>query len=192
MSDDNGGPSVLRLASLPRAAPHAVDWRPGAAALPALAASAGARALRKVRLHGTLIPEGRADWRLEARLGATAVQACVATTEDVTTRIEANVLRLYREEVGAAFEAPEAEMAQDADRIEPLPRAVDLADLVAEALAIEMPDYPRAAGAEPVAARAAPPGAEPLTDAAARPFAGLAGMRDAMRGEEPDGEPDDD
>ncbi len=190
--DEDHGSSVLRLASLPRAAPHPVDWRPEASALPALAGAAGARALRKVRLHGALIPEGRADWRLEARLGATAVQACVATTEDVTTRIEADLVRLYREEVGAAFEAPEAEMAQDADRIEPLPRAVDLAALVAEALAIEMPDYPRAAGAEPVTARAAPPGAQPLTDEAARPFAGLAGLREAMRGGDPDEGPDGD
>ena len=183
MAERHDGTARLRLSSLPRTGPRAVDWRPEGAALEALAEAVGARALRKVRLTGALVPEGRADWRFEGRLGATAVQACVLTLEDVTTRIDAPLLRLYRE---AAREATggEVEMPDGAEAVEPLPDALDLLALAAEALAIELPDYPRAEGAALGPALAGPPGAEPLTDEAARPFAGLSALRDRMGGDE--------
>lgn len=188
--DASRATAMLRLSALPRAAARPVDWRPEGAALEALAAAAGVRALRKVRLIGELIPEGRADWRLEAELGATAVQACVLTLADVTTRIDAPLLRLYRAEAGEPGEAQsgaETEMSPDADTVEPLPATLDLAALVAEALAIELPDYPRASGAELGAVLAGPLGAPPLTDEAARPFAGLADLRARLGNEGSDG-----
>lgn len=180
MGQGHGGEPLVRLTALRRDRPHAVDWRPEGEALVALASEAGARALRKVRLDGELVPEGRADWRLEARLGATAVQACVVTLQDVVTRIDAPLVRLYSanidEDVPAAPGA-EVEMSDGAEMVEPLPDSLDLAAVVAEALAIELPDFPRAEGAEVGAVLAGPPGAAPLTDEAARPFAGLAALR---------------
>lgn len=180
MGQGHAGDPRIRLTALRRDRPHAIDWRPEGEALASLASASGARALRKVRLDGTLVPEGRADWRLEARLGATAVQACVATLQDVVTRIDAPVLRLYGADVDRDLPAApgaEVEMPDGAEAIEPLPDSLDLAALVAEALAIELPDFPRAEGAEVGAVLAGPPGAEPLTDEAARPFAGLAALR---------------
>ena len=180
MTEGHAAGAAIRLAALPRGAPRPFDWRPEGAALGALAEAAGARAVRKVRLIGSLVPEGRADWRLEGRLGATAVQACVATLEDVVTRIDAPVLRLYRAEAGARTAGGEVEMPDGAEAVEPLPDTLDLAALAAEALAIELPDYPRAPGAQTGPLLVGPPGAEPMTDEAARPFAGLAALRGRM------------
>lgn len=173
---------TVRLSGLRRSAPSPVDWRPGGDALRAIAMAAGARTLRKVRLAGALVPEGRADWRFEGRIGATAVQACAVTLEDVTTRIDAPVLRLYRADGDGEAGAPgaEVEMTDGAEAVEPLPDTLDLAALAVEALALELPDYPRADGAEGGPLIAGPPGAEPLTDEAARPFAGLAALRARM------------
>ena len=51
----------------------------------ALAQELGLEKLRKLRLKGTLHPEGQSGWRLEAELGATIVQPCVITLAPVTT-----------------------------------------------------------------------------------------------------------
>lgn len=154
----------------------AFAYRPDEAARAAIAADLGLPGLRKARLEGRLVPDGAEDWRLEAELGATAVQACVVTLEPVTTRIDAPVARHYL----AAFEEPaetELEMPEDDSR-EPLPRVIDLDALMREALALELPDFPRAEGAEPVEIAAAPPGVAPMTDEDTRPFAALKALRD--------------
>ena len=169
----------LRLAALSRSAPHPVLWEPDAEARARIARAADARALRKLRLDGALHPEGRSDWRLSATLGATVVQDCVVTTEPVTTRIDAPVERLYMSEVPQ--DSPgETEMGEDDDLIEPLPDTLDLGELVAEVLALELPAFPRrpAVALDPVSA--APPGATPITDADTKPFAGLAALRDKI------------
>jgi uncharacterized metal-binding protein YceD (DUF177 family) len=113
---------------------------------------------------------------LRGRLGATVVQPCVVTLEPVTTRIEAPVERLYQAD-WVEPEAEEAESPED-DRIEALPEVLDLGALIEEALALALPLYPRAAGVELGEAIYTEPGAAPLTDEAARPFAGLKGLID--------------
>ena len=115
------------------------------------------------------------------------MQPCIATLEDVTSRVDAPVLRLYRAAATAAAAGDErtggeVEMPDGAEVVEPLPAVLDLAALAAEALVIELPDYPRAPGAGPGDALAGPPGAEPLTDEAAKPFAGLAALKGKLGG----------
>lgn len=129
------------------------------------------RGLRKVRLEGSLAPDGSRDWRLDAKLGATAVQSCVVTLEPVTTRVDTDVVRRYLAD-GVPEPEGETEMPED-DTIEPLPAAVDLKVLVAEALALALPDYPRAEGVAPVEQTFAAPGTAPMTDEDAKPFAAL-------------------
>ena len=136
--------------------------------------------LRKVRLEGALIPEGRADWRLEAHLGATVVQPCSVTLAPVTTRIEEPVIRRYLEHYAAPLET-EAEMPED-ETAEPLPESVDLAAVLAEALALALPPFPRAEGAAPGDLAHGPPGAAPIEDTQVNPFADLARLK------RPDGE----
>ncbi|MCR9151701.1 MAG: DUF177 domain-containing protein [Rhodobacteraceae bacterium] len=168
----------LRPADLPARKPTRFDLAPGPDDLAALADELGLIALRKLRFRGELRPDGRRDWRLEATLGATVVQPCVVTLEPVTTRIDEAVTRRYL----AGMEMPvgeETEMPED-DSAEPLPEVVDIGAVMAEALALALPLYPRAAAAE-APMRAAPPGAAPLTDEALRPFAGLDRLLDRAR-----------
>jgi uncharacterized metal-binding protein YceD (DUF177 family) len=105
----------------------------------------------------------------------------VVTLAPVTTRIEAGVERLYL----AEWELPAAEEAEipEDDRLEPLPEVLDLAQLLAEELALALPLYPRAEGAAGGELRVGPPGAEPLGDGEERPFAQLKALRDRMEGE---------
>lgn len=170
----------LRLSALPRSAPHPVSWEPDAPAREQVALAAGARSLRKLRLVGELRPEGRADWRLVAELGATAVQDCAITLEPVVTRLDVPLERLYASDMGPA-PAGEVEMPEDGDLVEPLPDMLDLAAVATEALALELPEFPRADGAAPERMTALPPGAAPLEDEREKPFAGLASLRDRMR-----------
>ena len=53
---------------------------------------------------------------------------------------------------------------------------IDLAEVAAEALALALPLYPRAPGAELGTLVAAPDGVAPLSDADLKPFAGLAAL----------------
>jgi uncharacterized metal-binding protein YceD (DUF177 family) len=174
---------ILPLARLPRGAEREFDLRPGPEARAALADEMGLLGLKKLRLAGRLIPEGRRDWRLEAVLGATVVQPCVVTTEPVTTRIDEPVLRRYLADMPAPAPGEEVEMPED-DSAEPLPASLDLSAVMAEALALALPLYPRAAGSELGAAAFAPPGAAPLTDDDVKPLAGLGALRDRLGGGE--------
>ena len=179
MSDDAG--VMLRPGDLRRTGGAAFAVEPDAEARAALARELGIRGLRSLRLRGRAEPSGRDDWRLVAHLGATVVQECVVTLDPVVTRIEEEVERLYVADLPAPPE-PEAEMPDDA--VEPLPAAIDLMAVAREALALALPAYPRAPGAELEQARFAADGVEPMSDEAARPFAGLAALRDRMGGGE--------
>ncbi|WP_255011277.1 DUF177 domain-containing protein [Roseovarius sp. M141] len=173
--------ATLRVADLPKGRTQPFDIVPDADARAALADALGIVALRKLTFRGTLAPLGRHDWRLTAELGATAVQACVATLAPVTTRIDTRIERRFLSDMPAPAEleaTPEdgIEIPQD-DSEEPLGDLIDLARILHEALALALPDYPRADGAGIMAAQAAPPGSAPLRDEDLKPFAGLAGLK---------------
>ncbi len=183
MADDA---HILTLARLPRGTERSFEILPDAEARARLATELDLIALRKLRFAGRLVPAGARDWRLEGHLGATVVQPCVVTAEPVTTRIDEPVLRRYL----ADMDEPEGdgvEMPED-DTAEPLPATLDLDAIMAEALALALPLYPRVAGAALDHAVFAPPGTEPLTDEAAKPLAGLAALRDRLKGGGGDGE----
>jgi uncharacterized metal-binding protein YceD (DUF177 family) len=143
----------------------------------------GLIALDRLELRGVLSPEGREDLRLEARLSARAAQPCVVTLAPVWTEPEAEVLRRF---VARPPEPPpgEIEMPED-DTIEPMPEVIDLAEIATEALALALPDYPRAEGASLGEAVFGPPGSEPLRQADLRHFAALKVLK---RDAPPDGQ----
>jgi uncharacterized metal-binding protein YceD (DUF177 family) len=171
----------LRLAALPTRAPTAIDVVPDAAAIDALRERLGLAGLRNVRLAGQIAPVGREDWRLDAHLGATVVQPCAVTLEPVTTRVEEDVTRRYLADWVEPDEA-ETEMPED-DDAEALPDSVDLMRVLEEALALALPPFPRAPGAELGAAEARPPGAAPIeADPAEHPFAALADLKKRLDG----------
>ena len=165
----------LRLSDLAARRPTPVTLEPDAAGRAALAEALGIPAIRKLRFSGTLTPLGRQDWELRADLGATVVQDCVVTLAPVTTRIDATVTRRYL----ADYVEPggtEAEMPED-DEAEPLPQTLDLGQVLREALALELPPFPRAEGAALDEAQFAAPGVSPMTDDDAKPLAGLAALK---------------
>lgn len=164
----------FRIADLARRGPQAFRIEPAVDERAALAAELGISEVRKLRFEGSLVPEGNRDWRLEARLGATVVQPCVVTLAPVVTRIDETVTRRYLARMPAPEAEPGSEVEMPVDvETEPLGHEIDPAQVMAEALALALPDYPRAPGAALEQAVYAEPGVEPLTDAAAHPFAAL-------------------
>jgi uncharacterized metal-binding protein YceD (DUF177 family) len=173
----------IRLGDLPNTRPTTVRFEPDAGELAALADELGLSALRKVRLEGELRPRGKRDWDLHAQLGATVVQPCVVTLAPVTTRIDEEVERRFRADLPEPVPGAEVEMPED-DALEPLPETLDLSRVLAEALALAVPEYPRADGASLGEAVFTEPGQAPLTEEAVKPFAGLAHLRDRLKSED--------
>lgn len=169
---------VLALARLGRSIDTTFTLEPDAKTRKRIAEELSLRGLRKARFIGTLRAVGKYEWKLQATLGATAVQDCVVTLEPVTTRIDVAVVRSYvtdlPEPTVEDFEIP------DDDTIEPLPEQLDLMALLSEALALALPDFPRADGVTLGEAIFAAPGVQPMTDQDAKPLAGLAALRDKL------------
>ena len=161
-----------RVTDLAGRKPTRFDLRPDAAARARIAAALGILSLDAARLQGELRPAGRRDWSLEARLTATVTQACIVTLAPVTTGIDEAVARRFLSEMPEP-EGEEVEMPED-DSAEPLGEIIDAGAILVEALALALPAYPRAEGAELGSLSAAAPGAAPLDDETVRPFAGLA------------------
>lgn len=162
------------------------SFAPDGAGLAAMGAELGLTALRKLRFEGTVGPEGAEDFRLTGHLGATVVQPCVVTLAPVTTRIETAVHRLYLRRMPEP-EGDEVEMPGD-DTAEALPARIDLVALAMEVLALNLPLYPRAEGAELGEAVFSAPGVTPMRDEDARPFAGLGALKDKLGRGDDDGE----
>lgn len=170
--------SHLRLADLATRKPTDFELVPTADERKAIAAELGILGIKKLRFAGALTPQGRQDWTLTADLGATVVQECVVTLEPVTTRIDAKLTRSYVADM-PEIEAAEVEMPVE-DTVEELPETLDLAQVMIEALALELPLYPRAEGAALPDAVFTEPGIAPMTDDEAKPFAGLGALRDRL------------
>lgn len=172
---------ILRFADLPQRKPTRFALEPDADACAALAAHLDLSGLRKLRFAGALTPLAGRDWRLTAELGATLVQPCAITLAPVTTRIDVDVTRTYCEDAALpeAAAGSEIEMPED-DTRDALPDTLDLGQVMIEALALEIPMFPRAPGADLGELQATPEGAAPLDGAAMKPFAGLAALRDKL------------
>ncbi|OWU82338.1 50S ribosomal protein L34 [Oceanicola sp. 22II-s10i] len=175
---------TYRVSELSTARPTAFELRPGPAELEALKLDLGLDGLRKLSFAGEIAPEGARGWRLTGRLGATVVQPCVVTLAPVTTRIEEDVERHFVPGVPALDELPEEmEMPED-DTVEPLGDRIDPAAVMAEALSLALPPYPRAEGVEATAQVFSGPGVAPMTDDDVKPFAGLKALKDKLGGDD--------
>ncbi len=161
---------------------RAFSLAPGAETRAALADRLGITAIRKLTFKGEIAPQCGTDLRLEATLGATVVQPCVVTLDPVTTRIDEPVTRTYLAEMPEPPAGDEIEMPED-DSAEPMPREIDLAEIMAEALALALPPWPRADGAPPVEVSVTEPGKMPMSDDDAKPFAALKALREKPGGD---------
>lgn len=172
---------VLRLADLTNRCATSFDITPTLEQREAIATHLNILGVKKLMFAGEITPQGRGDWQLTARLGATVVQPCVATLAPVTTRLDENVRRVYARDF-AYPDGAEAEMPED-DAVEPLPQSLDLGAVMIEALSLALPPFPRADGADLVQVLAAAKGVKPMTDDDAKPFAGLGALRDKLSGD---------
>jgi uncharacterized metal-binding protein YceD (DUF177 family) len=180
---DQPRPTRFRTGGLSPRKPTRFDYAPDATARAALAADLGLLALYRLRLSGEITPKGRDELLLTAHLTVEADQACVVTLAPVPLRIDEDLRRRYV----AGLTDPageEVEMPED-DSVEPMPEMIDLAEVAAEALALALPLYPRAPGAELGEAVHAAAGVAPLTDADLKPFAGLAALASKVTKPEP-------
>ena len=167
-------PHILRLADLPSRKPTRFAMRPDDGARARLAVELGLLGIDRLSFTGALTPKGRSDWTLEAALDARVVQPCVVTAEPVATDLSETVERIYTADMPEP-EGDEVEMPED-DRVEALPVTLDLTEVMAEALSLSLPLYPRAPGARFGQIDHAAPGTEALTDETVKPFAGLADL----------------
>ncbi len=182
----------IRFADLPTRKRTHFTIEPDSDARKAIARTIGVLQVKKLRFDGALIPTGKRDWRIEATLGATVSQACVITLDPVTTRIDEAITRSYISDFDKRDDTSddtEIEMIED-DTTDPLPETLDLIDVIAEALVLTMPTYPRKVGIEAELVGVTEPGKSVMTDEDARPFARLAAMRAAAT--KKDGDKDDD
>jgi len=170
MVDNPSYARPLRVADLAARSVVAFDLVLDPAELADLAADVGADALRKLRFRGTLAPKGRQDWILAADMGVTVVQPCVVTLAPVTTRIDEAVTRSFLADMPQPADA-EAKIPED-DTAEPLGPVIDPGLVLAEALTLALPLYPRASGVAFDDTIFTTEGAEALDDKI-RPFAAL-------------------
>ncbi len=134
--------------------------------------------LPEFSFKGALTPMGRADVKLHAELAALVVQPCSVTLAPVRSRLADVTERRYAYD----YAQPDAdEMEIPEDDIEALPEIIDIAAVAIEALALALPLYPRARGAEFSETAFAAPGVAPLQSADLKPFAGLAGLADKLK-----------
>ncbi len=167
-------PTRFRTGGLSPRKPTRFAYEADGGALAAFAADLGLLALRSLRLTGEILPSGRNELVLTAQLVAEADQPCVVTLTPVRARINEQIRRRYVADLTPP-EGDEVEMPED-DSVEPMPEMIDLAVIAAEALALALPLYPRAPGAELGQTVTAAEGVAPLTDADLKPFAGLAAL----------------
>ncbi len=172
----------LRVADLPQNAATPFELRPDNDTLEPIKRELGLLGLRKLSFVGQLSAQGKRDWVLKGKLGATVIQPCVVTLEPVTTRIDTPVTRVFLADWTDPDE-PEFEIPED-DETEPLGAEIDPAQVMIEALSLALPQYPRKDGAELEQADYTEPGKQAMTDEDVKPFAGLADLRDAMKKDE--------
>lgn len=127
---------------------------------------------------GELMPHGRADVILRAELTALVVQPCSVTLAPVRSKLsDSTSVRFdhdYVEPAADDWEIP-------ADDSEPLPENIDVAAIAIEALALALPQYPRARGVDFVETAFAAEGVAPLKSEDLKPFASLAALADKMK-----------
>lgn len=178
------GPGLrFRSAVLSHRKPTRFSWQATNKERAALAEDLGLIAVNALRFKGEILPEGRNDFRLNARLDADVTQACVVTLAPVLAEISERISRVWLAEWHTP-EGEEVEMPED-DSQDPLPETIDLIEVATEALALALPAWPRAPGAELGEQVFAAPGEEPLREEALKPFAGLASL--LKKGDTPDG-----
>lgn len=154
------------------------NFRPDAEQRAQIAQALDLIELPEFTYKGELTPSGRSDVLLHADLAAHVVQPCSVTLAPVHSKLTDQSDRRYVQD----YVEPEAdELEIPAEDTEAMPEIIDVAAIAIEALALALPLYPRARGAEFGEATFAAPGVAPLTTESLKPFAGLAGLAEKLK-----------
>ena len=184
MTDMHDLPKLpFRMAAVSGKKPLHFNFLPDAAQRAQIADYLHLLDLPELTFKGSLNPQSRGDVGLTAQLTALVVQPCAITLAPVHSRLSDSCQRRYIRD----YQEPEAdEMEIGPDDQEMMPEIIDIAAIAIEALMLALPLYPRAKNAALSEAVFAPPGVAPLRDADLRPFAGLAGLANALKSAKPD------
>lgn len=163
----------FRVTRLSAKVPTTFDLAPDVATRGAIAKELGIIAVDALTFRGTLTPVGRKDFTLQADLVARVVQPCVVTLQPVTTSVRETVLRRFSHDY---VEPSGDEIELLDDTIDPLPEVIDVGGVAVEALALYLPEYPRAKGAVFQGRDAVDADASGNADEGRKPFAGLADL----------------
>jgi len=174
----------LRVAGLDTQKPTAFELTPPAAQRNAIATQLDLIGLRKLRFTGNLAASGKTDWVLAGNLGATVVQSCVLTLAPVTTRIDIPVTRQFIAAMATQADSEEEIEILPDDNSDILDSHIDLKQVMIEALSLALPLYPKIEGADLENTVFTKAGIKPMTDDDARPFAGLAALKDKLKKDE--------
>lgn len=167
---------VFRVAAIAGRSSTHVKFLPDAATRSVIGATLDLLDLPQFLFEGDIRPSSKRDLVLTGRLTVLAVQPCSVTLTPIRTRIDEIVTRKYMFDF-KDITGDDVEIPND-DTIEPLGEVIDAAQVAIEALALALPLYPRAAGAELGYVMVAPPGAAPLREVDLKPFSGLANLID--------------
>lgn len=179
MTDSAPTKTTYRVADLSQNSRTTFDLRPSRRQTDTIAKEMNLLGLRKLSFQGALYPHGKSDWELKARLGASVSQPCVVTLASVSTRIDVPIERRFLSQVPDYGDEEEVEMPDD-ENAEMLGPEIDLMEVLHEALALHLPQFPRADEAELGEVAFTEPGKQALTDDDVRPFAGLAALREQL------------
>ncbi len=135
--------------------------------------------VKKLKFEGEIAYNDQGEVVVRADLGATATQACVVTLEPVRTRIDEEIVRRFSPDLEALSEVGQM-LPEEDENVDPLGDVIDLGLVLVESIALNLPDFPRVDGAELKQRVFAEPGVAPLTDEDAKPFAGLAALKDKL------------
>ena len=121
---------------------------------------------------GQIIQAKKKRYELHASLKATMIQNCIITCKPVKTLIEEEIERHYSEEV-LGKNSEDLSLDVDAEDIEPIFKELNIGAVVAEALALRIPDYPRKKNVKFEGVTITNTGLEPLDNTSSNPFSVL-------------------
>ncbi len=179
MTDSAPTKTTYRVADLPQNTRTNFDLRPSRRQTDAIAKELGLLSLRKLSFKGAIYATGKSDWELKGHLGASVSQPCVVTLAPVSARIDESIERRYLAQTPEYSDEEEIEMPDD-ENAEFLGSEIDLMEVLHESLSLHLPQFPRAGEAEMGEVAFTEPGKKAMTDDDARPFAGLAALREQL------------
>lgn len=169
----------LRVEALRESSGGEFSGEAEAGELSALARRFGVEAVRALSYRARLTPKGD-GWTLEGEVTARLEQICVVTLEPMTVEIRERLEREFQPGAPLPTATHEVEIVRG-DEPDALGAEIDVAEIAAEAAALAVDPWPRRDDAAFEGRLQGPPGAEALTDEAARPFAALAALRHRMK-----------